>query len=139
MNALPVETFSTHPAYAAQATALQTSNAGLQAFLCGLSVLVCPLLEAVVDGKRQPAKVVVNSKVIGSHAGHSELSWAKQGVAVYPPAVGPPTIHLLSKVWVAAGLATSGIAAIELGAVAGGGAGLGGGDLIGLVCSRSAS
>ena len=33
----------------------------------------------------------------------------------------------------AAGLATSGIAAIELGAVAGGGAGLGGGDLIGLV------
>ena len=54
-----------------------------------------------------------------------------------------PTIHQLSmcfvsKVWVAAGLATSGIAAIELGAVAGGGAGLGGGDLIGLVCSRSA-
>jgi len=44
----------------------------------------------------------------------------------------------VSKVWVAAGLATSGIAAIELGAVAGGGAGLGGGDLIGLVCSRSA-
>ena len=39
-DAPPVDTFSTHPAYAAQATALQTSNAGLQAFLCGLSLLV---------------------------------------------------------------------------------------------------
>ena len=43
--------------YCAQATALETSAAGLQAFLLALSVLVCPVLEALVDGKTQPRRV----------------------------------------------------------------------------------
>lgn len=43
--------------YCAQATALETSPAGLQAFLLALSVLVCPVLEALVDGKTQPQRV----------------------------------------------------------------------------------
>lgn len=43
--------------YCAQAIALQTSAAGVQAFLLALSVLVCPMLEALVDGKEQPRRV----------------------------------------------------------------------------------
>ena len=39
-----------------QATALETSAASLQAFLLSLSVVVCPVLEACVDGKRQPPR-----------------------------------------------------------------------------------
>ena len=43
--------------YCAQAIALETSPAGVQAFLLALSVLVCPMLEALVDGKEQPRRV----------------------------------------------------------------------------------
>jgi hypothetical protein len=43
--------------YCAQAIALETSPAGVQAFLLALSVLVCPMLEAIVDGKEQPRRV----------------------------------------------------------------------------------
>eukprot|EP00316_Scyphosphaera_apsteinii_P016204 CAMPEP_0119302618 /NCGR_PEP_ID=MMETSP1333-20130426/4185_1 /TAXON_ID=418940 /ORGANISM="Scyphosphaera apsteinii, Strain RCC1455" /LENGTH=388 /DNA_ID=CAMNT_0007305025 /DNA_START=29 /DNA_END=1195 /DNA_ORIENTATION=- len=43
--------------YAVQAMALETSSAGLQAFLLSLSVIVCPILEQVFDSKQQPARV----------------------------------------------------------------------------------
>jgi len=43
--------------YATQAVALTTSAAGLQAFLLALSVVVCPILEALIDGKPQPPRV----------------------------------------------------------------------------------
>ena len=40
--------------YATQAVALETSSAGLQGFLMSLAVVVCPLLEALIDRKTQP-------------------------------------------------------------------------------------
>lgn len=43
--------------YCAQAVALETSPAGVQAFLLALSVLVCPMLEQLVEGKQQPRRV----------------------------------------------------------------------------------
>jgi len=77
--------------YCAQAIALETSPAGIQAFLLALSVLVCPMLEAVVDGKEQPRRV-----------------------------------------WYAAVLAATGVAALELDGIAHGG-GLSQGDVVGLL------
>lgn len=66
-------------AYAAQATALQTSNAGLQAFLCGLSVLWCPVLESLVDGKHQPARVWVAALLAVGGIGTFELGGLLSG------------------------------------------------------------
>lgn len=43
--------------YAVQAIALRTSKTGIQAFLLSLSAIVCPILEACIDRKQQPAKV----------------------------------------------------------------------------------
>jgi len=43
--------------YIVQALALQTSSASLQAFLLSLSVIVCPLLDQLIGGKPQPARV----------------------------------------------------------------------------------
>jgi drug/metabolite transporter (DMT)-like permease len=40
-----------------QAIALQTSAASLQAFLCSLSVIVCPLLDQIIGGNNQPPRV----------------------------------------------------------------------------------
>ena len=43
--------------YGVQALALQTSDAGVQAFLLSLAVVVCPILEQVVCKTRQPPRV----------------------------------------------------------------------------------
>eukprot|EP00965_Chrysotila_dentata_P022982 761723-Pleurochrysis_carterae.AAC.1 len=43
--------------YTTQALALQTSEAGIQAFLLSLTVVVCPILETVLDRRQQPPKV----------------------------------------------------------------------------------
>jgi drug/metabolite transporter (DMT)-like permease len=43
--------------YAVQASALETSDAGLQAFLLSLAVVVCPLLERLVAQRAQPPQV----------------------------------------------------------------------------------
>lgn len=43
--------------YVAQALALEVSPAGLQAFLLSLTVVVCPMLEAIFEGKQQPKRV----------------------------------------------------------------------------------
>ena len=57
--------------YCAQAIALETSAAGVQAFLLALSVLVCPMLEALVDGKEQPRRVwsaaPLRTEPLGAH------------------------------------------------------------------------
>ena len=66
-------------AYAAQATALETSNAGLQAFLCGLAVLVCPALESTIDGKEQPPKVWAAALLATAGIGCIELGGIAAG------------------------------------------------------------
>ena len=43
--------------YMAQATALEASPAGLQAFLLSLTVIVCPVCESAFEGTRQPMRV----------------------------------------------------------------------------------
>lgn len=43
--------------YVAQAVALETSSAALQAFLMSLAVVVCPILEAAILGRTQRASV----------------------------------------------------------------------------------
>jgi drug/metabolite transporter (DMT)-like permease len=43
--------------FTSQAIALETSPAGVQAFLLALSVLVCPMLEQLVEHKEQPQRV----------------------------------------------------------------------------------
>jgi drug/metabolite transporter (DMT)-like permease len=43
--------------YLVQAAALETSSAGLQAFLLSLTVVVCPALESLFEGTRQPPRV----------------------------------------------------------------------------------
>lgn len=47
--------------YVAQAVALETSSAALQAFLMSLAVVVCPILEAAFLGREQRASVWVSA------------------------------------------------------------------------------
>ena len=68
--------------YCAQAIALETSPAGIQAFLLALSVLVCPMLEAVVDGKEQPKRVWFAALLAATGVAALELDGIAHGGAL---------------------------------------------------------
>ena len=68
--------------YCAQAIALETSPAGIQAFLLALSVLVCPMLEAVVDGKEQPRRVWFAALLAATGVAALELDGIAHGGAL---------------------------------------------------------
>ena len=59
--------------YATQAVALETSCAGLQAFLMSLAVVVCPLLEALIDRKTQPPRVWLAAALAAAGVGALEV------------------------------------------------------------------
>ena len=68
--------------YCAQAIALETSPAVIQAFLLALSVLVCPMLEAVVDGKEQPRRVWFAALLAATGVAALELDGIAHGGAL---------------------------------------------------------
>jgi drug/metabolite transporter (DMT)-like permease len=59
--------------YATQAVALETSSAGLQGFLMSLAVVVCPLLEALIDRKTQPPRVWLAAALAAAGVGALEV------------------------------------------------------------------
>ena len=65
----------------AQAQALDGSTAaGLTAFLCSLSVVVCPLLEAAILGRSQPATVWAAAALATLGVGALEMGAAPGGI-----------------------------------------------------------
>jgi len=68
--------------YVVQAVALETSQAGVQAFLLSLTVVVCPALQTCLDGVKQPARVWAASVLAALGVGLLESGHLGGGGAV---------------------------------------------------------
>lgn len=62
--------------YAVQAVALETSGAGMQAFLLSLAVVVCPVLECFVLGRSQPPRALLAAALAMAGVGTLECTGA---------------------------------------------------------------